>query len=207
MFTVVTHMNLNMGAIRAKITQALNNSANVRKAAYNKAYGVFRNAKRMMLNEFDRHNITQEIAGGPTADNISGTLDGYGNLFSFIGFHEGDKPVERLRQILESRTVITRTSYDKRNREWHFSISLPDKGEIESVTEMPWEGGNSWAYEVEGTISGLSHYMYKRWAGGNSRSGMGLQLPYENQEDLTFSGQTYISEILENFRARVNKTR
>lgn len=194
-------LKLDYASIQRKIEMAVANSVSVKQVAYNKAYGIFYQAKRMMLKEFDRHPVTQEIDAGPRALNFSGTLDGYGNLFSFIGFDEGDRPTEQLRKVLEIATEFHQTVY--RNKAWYFKVTLPSKETIESVTQMPWERGNSWAYGVENFISGLSHYLYKSWQHG--RSGMGLQLPYENMEDSTFTGKPYITDILTNFRKRVNQ--
>jgi hypothetical protein len=184
---------------KALMERAVANSSKVRRAAYNKAFGVFSEAKRGMLREFDRHLVTQEIEGGPTADNMSGTLGGYGNLFSFIGFYQGDKPTEPLRWLLE-QTSLRQTVY--RNGKWYFRVSIPSKEDVELATPMPWEIGNSWAYAVETMISGLSHYMYK-WS-ERSRSGTGIQLPWENLEDAAFKGTPYITEILQTFRERIN---
>ena len=57
-----------------------------------KVLSSFEKVKSEMIEEFLDHKVTQEIIAGPTADNISGTLGGYGNLFSYIGFNEGDEP-------------------------------------------------------------------------------------------------------------------
>jgi hypothetical protein len=46
----------------------------------------FKEIKAEMIKEFLSHPVTQEIMGGPTASNISGTLGGVTNLFAFIGF-------------------------------------------------------------------------------------------------------------------------
>lgn len=197
----IVSVKLDQNAIKNKINKALGNSVAVKRLAYNKAFGVFRTAQRIMLQEFDRNIITQELLAGPRGVNMSDTLDGYGNLFSFIGFYAGDRPTERLRILLEMGTTFQQTVY--RNGAWYFRVFLPNREAIENVTQMPWEEGNSWAYAVESEISGLSHYMYKRW--GGSRSGTGFQLPYENWEGLTFKGRPYITEILNSFRNRVNK--
>lgn len=201
MFRAVVKLKLDNAALQRKIDKALANSVAVKRAAYNKAYGIFRSAKRAMIAAFDRHPITQEIEAGPTAMNFSGTLGGYGNLFSFIGFHDGDRPTEPLRWLLE-QVSMEQTVY--RNRKWYFRVRVPDSRDVESVTPMPWEVGNSWALAVEHYISGLSHYMYTRSVA--SRSGMGIQLPDENWgADLPFEGKEYISEILKNFRERINE--
>ena len=43
--------------------------------------------KGVAMKEFDRHPITRELQQGPSSTNLSGTLGGTGNLFSFIGFY------------------------------------------------------------------------------------------------------------------------
>lgn len=194
-------LTIDYAAVNAKIQRALANSPAIKRLAYKKAYGIFYNAKRTMLAQFDRHPVTQEINEGPKAANISGTLDGYGNLFSFIGFEVGESPANRLRELLDVGTTFQQTVY--RNNAWYFKVTVPSKDAIEEVTPMPWEHGNSWAEGIEEGISGLGYYMYKRWKGG--RSQMGIQLPWENYGDnLEFSPTPYLSEILSNFRERVN---
>lgn len=201
MYRATVSMKIDLASIKRKIEAAVARSPKARRAAYVRAYGLFSSAKRAMLREFDRSNITQEILGGEDAANISGTLGGYGNLFSFIGFHQGDRPTEPLRWMLE-QVSMEQTQY--RERKWYFRVRVPDNRDIAGVTPMPWEQGNSWALSVEKEISGLSHYLYTRHALHRSRSGTGIQLPYENWEDLQFEGQPYITEILKNFRERVN---
>lgn len=203
-------LRLNQQSIQKKIQDAIAKSIPIKRLALQKAYGRFYNAKRMMLREFDRHDITQEILAGPDTVNISGTLDGYGNLFSFIGFDEGSDPVSPLRKLLDEGTSLKQTIY--RQGIWYFRVYIPDKDAVSNVTQMPWERGNSWAYAVESYISGLSHYMYRKNAGPQSRSGSGLQIGvsgnnnyYEYLEDVTFTGKPYITEILNSFRDRVNK--
>ena len=201
MFKAVVKLKIDNAAVQRKIDKALANSISVKRAAYNKAYGVFRSAKRAMIAAFNRHLITQEIEAGPTAMNFSGTLGGYGNLYSFIGFHDGDRPTEPLRWLLE-QVSMEQTIY--RNRKWYFRVRIPDDRDVAGVTPMPWEVGNSWALAVEHYISGLSHYMYKR--SDASRSSMGIQLADENWgEDLPFEGKAYISEILKSFREKINE--
>lgn len=207
----ILSLKINHASIEKKIQEAMEKSPNIKRLAYQKAYGIFYYAKRTMLKEFDRHNITQEILAGPSTLNISGTLDGYGNLFSFIGFEAGSKPTEQLRELLEMGTIFQQTVF--RNGNWYFRIFLPNKKDISTVTQMPWEKGESWALAVETYISGLSHYMYKKNL-PKSRSGTGLQIGvsgnnsyYEYLENAVFIGKPYITEILNNFRERINKER
>ena len=137
----------------------------------------FNTHKKNLLKNFDRHEITQEINGGPDASNISGTLDGYGNLFSFIGFHTGTQPAIALRQFLDERTRLMPTARNVVRSHASrivskYRIVYPSFDDIASATPMPWEGG-SWAINIERGISGFSSYLYQ--LSDRSRSGRGTQ--------------------------------
>ena len=54
-----------------------------------------------MIQEFEQHPISKEIDGGITAYNTSETLNGVTNLYSFIGFNSGDRPLEPIKQELQ----------------------------------------------------------------------------------------------------------
>ena len=162
-------------------------------------------SKQEMINDFEDHPITKEIDAGPEAANISNTLAGAGNLFSYIGFEDGDSPTEIVRDILKNSTKVenkpTITSTGK-NLKITFPISGPTINEIESVTPMPFEGGRSWVRGVEKGISGFSHYIYKKYLKG-SRSGTGLQSESEIRTG-AFKPTSYLSTILKKFYSKVN---
>ena len=61
----------------------------------------FKDVKKDMINEFMSHPVTQELLQGPDGVNISGTLNGVTNLYAFIGFDDGDSPVQPILDILE----------------------------------------------------------------------------------------------------------
>jgi hypothetical protein len=124
----------------------------------------------MFFNNFDQHPVTQEINGGPSSSNISNTLNGIGNLFSFIGFYKNSNPIKDLKLILEKNFSIRRRKLKDNIR---YIISYPSIDEIKGATPMPWEGGRSWVAGIERGISGFSNYMYKKFVDG--RSGQGLQ--------------------------------
>ena len=54
----------------------------------------FQKYKQILISEFSSHPVTVELEGGVNASNISGTLGGRGNLFTFIGFNAGDNPTQ-----------------------------------------------------------------------------------------------------------------
>ena len=71
---------INMKSINKKV----NNSKAFDKQALRTAQARLNIAKKKLLEEFDQHEVTQEMKGGPDASNYSGSLGGYGNLFSLM---------------------------------------------------------------------------------------------------------------------------
>ena len=146
-----------------------------------KATREFEKIKAKMMEEFETHPVTIEIRSGPDSDNTSGTLGGYGNLFSFIGFPSGDNPMEQVRQMLES----TQLKYINISR--HGVVSMittePSRDQLFEATKMSdfrnaLEGGRSWLDGIETGLSGLGSFLFRE-EGLNtteSRSGTGLQL-------------------------------
>jgi hypothetical protein len=163
---------------------------------------IFKRNKDILLKEFNNHKITVELKGGSSASNLSGTLDGNGNLFSFLGFFHSKNPTAELEELLNLLTIRKTT---RKGNILYYSINLPTKREIESATRMDWGTGTSWAFAVEtGNFNGdaaLSHFIFKTWI--NSRSQQGIQVKNKYSES-KFSPTPYISEILENFQKRIN---
>ena len=62
---------------------------------------AFEKIKKQMLDEFLTHPVSVEILAGTEAQNSSGTLGGYGNLFSFIGFEKNDAPLEPIIELIQ----------------------------------------------------------------------------------------------------------
>ena len=75
-------------------------SRGVRQKAREVALEIVDVAHREMMENFDDHPVTRELQAGPAAENTSGTLGGYGNLFSFIGFPAGHSPTRPIRKYL-----------------------------------------------------------------------------------------------------------
>ena len=160
--------------------------------------------KQEMISEFENHPVTKEIEAGPEASNISNTLAGQGNLFSFIGFDESSSPTASVREILnnvkvENKPEITTVGKDLKIK---FPISGPTLNEVESVTPMPFEGGRSWVRGIEKGISGFSNYIFRKYIKG-SRSTTGVQTESEIRTG-TFKPTSYMSAILKKFYSKVN---
>ena len=156
--------------------------------------------KENLLRDFDGHPVTKEIDGGPSAPNLSGTLAGYGNLFSFIGFESGSNPTEAVRQFLNSFVKIKKAKKN-RNLSIDFEIILPTMEDF-NFAKMPWEAGNNWVRSVETGISNFSYFMYKAY--NSSRSGKGIQVDHKIRV-ANSKGIPYMTEILNKFRKRMMK--
>ena len=162
---------------------------------------------REALKDFNSHPVTQEIESGPRAENLSGTLSGYGNLFSYIGFNQGSDPIHGLREFLEKRPRVYRNSRLVRGQnsvDYVFRIQVPLFSEMEDFAQSPYEG-RSWIKGMERGISGLGYYLHSKSGQlANSRSGFGLQT--ENRlRAMTFKPIKYMTSILERFRREINR--
>tara|TARA_Y100000004_G_scaffold185169_1_gene234983 strand:+ start:111 stop:740 length:630 start_codon:yes stop_codon:yes gene_type:complete len=167
--------------------------------------------KGVALKEFDRHPVSREIAQGPEGVNVSNTLSGEGNLFSFIGFSKTSDPLGPVREVLKSNLNLTSRQKKKRGAKgmvsgYSYQLSFPTFAAFDLVARMPWESGNSWVEGIEKGISGYSNYMYFKFGDGKdlkkSRSGKALQVKKSANSGI-FKTTPYITEILTNYRRRL----
>jgi len=163
----------------------------------------FEAAKAQTLDNFDSHPVTKELTAGATSSNTSGTLGGYGNLFSFIGFKKSGNPTSELRRVIgEAISFRAMGSLEKAHAKriiFKYKISTPSQEKIRAATPMPWEGG-SWVDGIENGMSNFSYYMYKKFTEG--RSGWGLQADHELRKAI-FTPKDYTTGILETFKREV----
>ncbi len=159
----------------------------------------FEKNKKEMINEFNKHSVTREIEGGSGSSNISGTLGGYGNLFSFIGFDSGDKPINPIRSKLKE--VYMNNIVIQRNGSFNVIVYYPKPEDIFAITPLPWAEGRSWAKGIERGLSGFGSYLNKNSKG--SRSGAGIQI--KNKASMgKFQNTQYITKIIKNFEAKIS---
>jgi hypothetical protein len=125
-------LRIDYDAVRRKVNAAVAKSPASRRAAYDLAYTYFIRAKNAMLRQFNEHPITEEIESGRNAINLSGTLDGYGNLFSFIGFPSDERPVADLRALLQDSVTFRQTIF--RDMTFYFRVSVPDRQDVEAAS-------------------------------------------------------------------------
>tara|TARA_B100000497_G_scaffold127674_1_gene170342 strand:- start:1244 stop:1831 length:588 start_codon:yes stop_codon:yes gene_type:complete len=162
----------------------------------------FKDVKKDMINEFMSHPVTQELLQGPDGVNISGTLNGVTNLYAFIGFDDGDSPVQSILDILEDVKItkdVEQTTYGVGRK---YDISMPTAKDIFSVTPMPWATGRSWARGIETGISGLGYLLRK--SSQNSRSGVAIQSNNKVRSG-RFKNVQYISALIKKYEKRFDK--
>lgn len=197
---------LDFNRFRLEIESATNSRA-VSKAAFDEADKRVKAAKQEMINDFNAHEVTQEIeAGGADplgAQNTTNTLGGQGNLYSFIGFAEGDNPTEAVRGYLEDKTRLrTHYTFNQRLSRFLFKVDMPAMDEVEKRTPSPWEP-KSWTRGIERGISGLGFYLHSRLKGfAGSRSSAAIQ----SEQQIRSAGYKpikYLSEIIKNFRNKL----
>tara|TARA_R110000751_G_scaffold280081_1_gene382570 strand:- start:450 stop:1052 length:603 start_codon:yes stop_codon:yes gene_type:complete len=155
-------------------------------------------AQQNLLKNFEKHPVTAEISSGAKSSNLSGTLGGTGNLFTYIGFSSGDKPLASLRVLLE----VYEIRYHHAKGRTTINITVPTTAELFKATPMPWATGRSWAKGIETGISGLGRYLYQDSA--HSRSGGAVQVKGKLRSG-KFSNTSYLSSLLNNYYKEIRK--
>ena len=190
----IVGVNINKKIIDGKVSKARSFEREARK----KIQQRLKQSKKELLKEFDNHPVTKELKEGAAAQNYSGTLGGYGNLFSFMGFGEGVDPTNAVRNFLESFIVIKRRG-KVTGAGLEFTVKTPTIQDFD-FAKMPWESGNSWVRSVETGMSSFSYYMHKAYEA--ARSGAGIQIDNKLRKKSS-KGVSYMRGILKEFRKRL----
>lgn len=154
----------------------------------------FEAMKKELIQEFETHPVTVEIDGGKNARNLSGTLDGVENLFSYIGFEENDKPTQPIRNALNE--IFLTSTMIKKDGSSLSNVLYPLPDDIFRITPMPWAEGRSWAKGIESGMPGFGRYLRKD--APSSRSGGGIQVKGKVRAG-GFKNTRYISEMIRKF--------
>lgn len=187
------------GKINKKLIQKeIFNNKDIKKIVYNIVQKEVEKEKLLFRADFESHPVTQELEGEENASNISGTLGGYGNLFSFLGFNKGASPTTPVKLLIQK--ILLDRNIESSNSGFKIKVNIPTKEEFAAVSKLPWEGGRSWLLDMERGISGLGAYLYGRF--NVSRSGGGIQSRY-NYSNRTFRPVKYFSEMYNKFIKRL----
>lgn len=187
--------NINIRSIQSKVLASKKMEAEADKFIKKK----LEESKNSFIENFNNHPVTQELEGEESAQNISNTLGGKGNLFTFIGFQKGSNPIEDLRNLIINQFAFKRKKDSKGIK---YTISYPSIERIKKDTPMPWENGKSWVEGIEKGISGLSYYLFKKSI--SSRSGGGLQ-SRNKITSASFKKVKFLSEIIDKFKKDIKK--
>lgn len=170
----------------------------LRKALEAKIRPLFNQLRLDMIQELHDHPISEEIALGPKLNWSSPFLNGYGDLFSFIGFQKDDNPIKPIEDLFKGLRLYSITS---KGLKYKFEIkNFPTQEDIRKVTKMPWATGRSWAMGIEEGISGLGRYLNIDYDKG--RSGAGIQAKNIKNLRPAFQPTPYITPILKKYRAK-----
>lgn len=150
-------------------------------------------SKKKFISAFELHPVTKELSAGPTATNTSRTLNGIGNLFSFIGFNKTENPINDLRKSINQNFMFRKK---RMGNKVQFVINFPALEKLKKDTPLPWESGKSWLTGIERGISGFGNYMYKRFIEG--RSGQALQTE-KRIRGSSYKPTRYITQLVERF--------
>jgi len=156
--------------------------------------------KREFISEFENHPVTKEISSGASATNISGTLGGYGNLFSFIGFYSADNPVSVVTNLLNRIKLLQKIDIKKSGIT--ANIYVPSLQDFGDQTKMPWQTGRSWLLDIEKTISGIGSYLYKKYDKSRSKTALQSNFDYSNK---SFKSVKYFGEMYKKFISNLSR--
>jgi hypothetical protein len=176
------------------------NSSKLKDLAFQRITNQIESKKNILIAEFENHPVTQEIEGGNSASNSSGTLGGYGNLFSFIGFKISDQPVSKVKYLLTKIRVLKKIEI--KNKIISFDVYAPSLEDFSNASKMPWQSGRSWLIDMEKYISGIGFYLYKQYQKGRSQTGLQSNFDYSNR---SFKGVKYFVTMYKNFISNLNK--
>ena len=195
-----------MGIIRDKaLKSAINNQLRTSKELINEGRIIiekqFKIAHHKLMKDFESHPVTKELKSGANAKNISGTLP-EGNLFGFIGFEEGDDPVNEIEILLARANILIKNrKFGSSGFIWTYAVNIPSLSDLYKVTPSPWAKGASWLQQIEGRgMPNLGQYMYTQ-SPPAGRSGAGIQSGRKAGGTLRIK---YIKPLLNDFEENIN---
>lgn len=191
-------VNINKAALTASMTEGRNRST-VSSLIREEWQKKIVDAQNKMVEAYENDPVTVEIDGGVFASNVSSTLGGKGNLFSFIGFEAGSDPTQPIKELLRNKINFSVKALTNGN--FKIEIAAPTKEILYNVSPIPWNPGRSWLDGIEKGISGLGSYIYKESPA--SRSGKGVQT--KTNVGGRFSNRSYMTTILKEFQRNVSR--
>ena len=173
----------------------------------------FGEAKAQLMQDFDKHDVTQEMLGGANANSTHLKV---GNLFSLLGFNSDERPTDSLRDIINDDVKLdagTRIKMHRTTMEVQKVVWLPSQDEIKDKAQqanpLEWTS-RSWVDLIERGITGFPWFLSNlNWAHpthkppnfkNSSRSGTGIEIETRLPGHGSTSPIKYISELMRDFR-------
>jgi len=203
----IIYFNLNEDVARRQIIGLKGVQAQAGEFALERAEIIFETKKQQFIEDFNNHPVSQEIKLEENGGNLAGTLDsGDDNLWGFIGFQEGENPIQEVSEAIEANTHLDEHGVPKIRQgtqlEFTFKVTAPSLQDLEPLTPFNW-GGGSWLAGIEKGISGLSYYIAKL---GFGRSGGGIQAKNRYRKSAPgFKTTNYYSSLVNEFLASLSK--
>lgn len=189
---------VNLNKLRKKVSD----SRSVRKKIGDAFEKQLVNRQKKLVIAFDGHPVTQEVQGGRDASNISGALNGYGNLYTFLGFNHPEDPTSVIRSYLAAKIPykITSSRSTAKGFAIYFKASLPGIRDIQALSILS-HLGRSWVTGVEmGKVDGFQYYLNrKKYIWTSSNSGKGIQID-KRLRNTNIKPIKYVNHLLERFR-------
>lgn len=198
---------LNKKSISKKLIGAVN--SNKRFSLKKQMNNRLENKKKKLIHSIINHDISQEII---REENTESDFLSYGNLFSFLGFKKGDKPISKLVDLIENDIRITKAKVTSMNLQGtkasiEYALYVPKLSDIERKTALPWGDKRSWIRGIE--VTGYDNFAYYLYEEGkikkNSRSGPAIQIERPLRPIQNLAPQPYVLNEIEQFIKRLNR--
>ena len=172
----------------------------------------FEEKKAEFLEAFDDHEVTKELQAASTNPMMGSSFIPKGNLFSLIGFDNGDKPTDGLRNYLNKSIKLNlkqkRLKIENGKIVIETPVQIPTLDDLDKAREVvsatpDWVSGRSWITLLQKGITGFGQFVATLLASPDpSRSGGGLQHKGLNPQ---LSGSVgpikYVNQLLAEFKA------
>jgi hypothetical protein len=194
---------INVKQFRSDLSKAVGSLKNL---AYGTAKSKLEFYKDQLLDKFDNHEVTVELEGGATGENITGTMGGRdgANLFTFLGFAANDNPIDDLRNALHFSIQMDNdpsVRQDGRYVIFSFPVSIPTVEDLEPYALLPgFNRGANWIEELESGVTGWAHYLYwRQFSPEVSRSEEAVQVKNKLRSG-KFPRIPYLTPLLKDFQ-------
>jgi hypothetical protein len=99
--------------------------SSLKEQALKQAQEEINTIKQELLKDYNDHPVTQELEAGVDSENISQTLNGIGNLTTYIGFQDGANPTEPVRDKLKTVSLNAKGKISNNDSGLSFEFALP----------------------------------------------------------------------------------